>query len=467
MNQPHAAPGADEPVQRIALLKVLGPVHVWALGVGIVLVGEFMGWNFSVGKGGAYGALIACWVIGLLYTCVAMIDSEVTSTVAAAGGQYTQAKHIIGPLMAFNVGLYLVMAYTMLEAGDALVVGDLLKTVAGELGHADLDPRPFVVFSIAILAWLNYRGVYVTLTVNFVITAAAFLAIIILFFGVSPWAPGKVLLHRELLTDLPYGWIGVIAALQFGMWYYLGIEGTCQAAEEVRSASRSIPLGTMSGMITLLIAASLTWYVAAGLMPWEYLGQAVTPLYDAAKLTGSETLTVILFVGTIFSAIASANGCINDASRAWFSMSRDRYLPTWFGAVHPRYRTPYRAVLFLIPIAVSFAFTGLLDQVITFSILSGLLGYTFMCFNIVRFRRLWPLGSIHRGYVHPFHPLPAAILLLLCIATYFATFLGYGTTLLSIMAFYIGASLWFVLHRYKYVRRGDQFTMSWPRPKGY
>ena len=86
----------------IALMKVLGPVHVWALGVGIVLVGEYMGWNFSVGKGGAFGALIACWIIGLLYTCVAMIDSEVTSTVAAAGGQYTQAKHIMGPLMAFN-----------------------------------------------------------------------------------------------------------------------------------------------------------------------------------------------------------------------------------------------------------------------------------------------------------------------------------------------------------------------------
>ena len=209
--------------------------------------------------------------------------------------------------MAFNVGLYLVMAYTMLEAGDALVVGDLTKAVAAELGHADLDPRPFVVLSIAILAWLNYRGVFMTLTVNFVITAAALLAILILFVGVSPWEPAKVLLHKDLLVDLPYGWIGVIASLQFGMWYYLGIEGTCQAAEEVRSAGRSIPLGTLSGMITLLIAASLTWYVAAGLMPWEYLGQAITPLYDAAKLTGSGTLQVILFVGTIFSAIASAN----------------------------------------------------------------------------------------------------------------------------------------------------------------
>lgn len=182
---------AGEGRQRISLLRVLGPAHVWALGVGIVLVGEFMGWNFSVGKGGAMGALIACWVIGLLYTCVAMIDSEVTSTVAAAGGQYAQAKHIMGPLMAFNVGLYLVMAYTMLEAADALVVGDLLTAVASEMGHEALDPRPFVVLTIAMLAWLNYRGVLMTLSVNFVITAAAFISIVVLFIGVQPGRPAR------------------------------------------------------------------------------------------------------------------------------------------------------------------------------------------------------------------------------------------------------------------------------------
>ncbi|MGE4247168.1 MAG: amino acid permease, partial [Parvibaculaceae bacterium] len=93
-----AAGGA--PTKRVSLLRVLGPAHVWALGVGIVLVGEFTGWNFSADKGGALAALITCWFVGLLYTSVAMIDSEVTSTVAAAGGQYAQAKHIVGPLMA-------------------------------------------------------------------------------------------------------------------------------------------------------------------------------------------------------------------------------------------------------------------------------------------------------------------------------------------------------------------------------
>lgn len=455
--------------QHISLRKVLGPIHIWALGVGIVLVGEFTGWNFSMAKGGAWGALIACWFIGLLYTCVAMIDSEVTSTVAAAGGQYTQAKHIIGPLMAFNVGLYLVMAYTMLEASNAIVVGDLLKQLAGDMGSADISTRPFIVLTIVLLAWLNYRGVYATLNINFVITAIAFISIIILFFSVAPFSPGKVLLHKDLLTDLPYGWIGALGALQFGMWYYLGIEGTCQAAEEVRSAGRSIPLGTMSGMITLLIAAALTWYIAAGLMPWQYLGQAYTPLYDAAKLAGGGGLQAIMLIGTLFAALASANGCINDASRAWFSMGRDRYMPEWFGAVHPRYRTPYRAILFLVPIAVVFAlvFVTALDLVIGFSILSGLLSYTFMSINMIRFRKLWPLGSISRGYVHPFHPITAIVLLVLCVAVYFATYLGYTKMLLSIMVFYILASLWFAYHRYQYVKRGDQFTMAWPRPKGY
>ncbi|MCB1485418.1 MAG: APC family permease, partial [Hyphomicrobiaceae bacterium] len=266
---------------------------------------------------------------------------------------------------------------------------------------------------------------------------------------------------------LPYGWMGVIAAMHFGLWYYLGIEGTTQAAEEVRSPARALPLGTMTGIITLLIAASMTWYICSGLMPWEYLGQATTPLFDAARLTDSTPLMVLLFIGTMFATMASANGCINDASRAWFSMGRDRYLPTWFGAVHPKYRTPFRSIIFLVPVALMFALGAPLDQVITFSILSGLLEYTVMSFNMMMFRSKWPLGTIKRGYVHPMHPLPAIVLLVLCSVTYFAVFLGYGTQLMAMMVFYIVASAWFHFHRYKYVRRGEQFSMNWPRPRGY
>jgi ethanolamine permease len=478
--RPPETPGPPAPPREgLSLSKVLGPIHIWGLGVGIVLVGEYMGWNFAVGKGGMFGALIAAWVVGVLYTCVAMIDSEVTSTVAAAGGQYTQAKHMIGPLMAFNVGLFLVLEYTMLEAADANVMSYLATTVSGQLGyHGSVNQYAFIVLAVMVLAFLNYRGVLATLSVNFVITAIAFVAIVVLFIGVSGWNPGSELHFAGLTSShdngLPYGWLGVFAALQFGMWYYLGIEGTCQAAEECRSAARSIPLGTMTGIITLLIAAVLTWFVCAGLMPWQYLGVSITPLFDAALMTGTKYLAVLLAIGTILATLASANGCINDASRAWFSMGRDNYLPAWFGAIHPRYRTPFRSIVFLVPVAVAFAVLPvmlnkpeLLGTIITFSILSALLMYSFMVPNMFRFRKLWPLGALHRGYTHPFHPLPALTLGLIAALVFFATFLGYGTTLVTLVVFYLLASVWFVFFRYKYVARGRQFTMPWPRPKGY
>ncbi|MFC5140458.1 APC family permease [Actinomycetospora rhizophila] len=476
---PTAAAGVADGTERPALRKVLAPMHIWALGVGIVLVGEFMGWNFAVEKGGMYGALVACWVVGLLYTCIVMINSEVTSAIPAAGGQYAQAKHTVGPLMAFNVGLYLTLAYTMLEAANANVLSSLLTALSGLLGsEQELSPYPFAVLAILALAFLNYRGVFASLTLNLVITGFAFLTILVLFIGLQAWSPSAELdlagLAGDATNALPYGWIGVIAAFQFGMWFYLGIEGTAQAAEECRSAPRSVPLGSLAGIMTLIIAASLTWYVCAGTLPWHYLGTAITPLFDAALVSGHDVLVVLLLLGTLCATLASANGCINDASRAWFSMGRDRYLPEWFGAVHPRYHTPFRAIVFLVPVAIAFALLPvvldeptLLSTVITFSILSGLLMYSFMGPSFMRFRKLWPLGTIARAYTLPLHPAPAIALLALSAVVFFATFLGYGIALLSILAFYLLASIWFVARRYKYVRRGAQFTADLPRPQGY
>ena len=85
---------------------------------------------------------IICWVVGLLYTSVAMIDSEVTSTVAAAGGQYAQAKHIVGPLMAFNVGA--LPGFCLHDAGSVQRHPDRRHdrvTVAGEGFGAGLPGR--------------------------------------------------------------------------------------------------------------------------------------------------------------------------------------------------------------------------------------------------------------------------------------------------------------------------------------
>ena len=126
-----------------------------------------------------------------------------------------------------------------------------------------------------------------------------------------------------------------------------------------------------------------------------------------------------------------------------------------------------RSIIFLVPDRARLRVHAPLDQVITFSILSGLLGYTFMSFNMWMFRRKWPLGSIKRGYVHPFHPLPAHRAAAALHRHLLRGLPGLRHQLVAMMVFYIIASLWFAFHRYKYVKRGDQFTMAWPRPLGY
>lgn len=452
--------------QELHLLKVLGPTHIWALGVGIVLVGEFMGWNFTIAKGGSLGAIIACWIIGILFISLVMINTEIGSVIPEAGGQYAMAKYMLGPLASFNVGLMLVFEYVMLEAADALVVGQILKSL-----NPDVQALPYIILSLLLLTYLNYRGVYATLTLNFFITAIAFVTIFVLLLGTRFYDPANSLLQIKQLTDgLPYGWMGIIAALQFGIWFYLGIEGTALAAEECRSTGRALPVGTMVGLITLLVGATTTWFVSSGMVEAEKLGQSVFPLYDAALATGKSYIILALFIGTILACLASANGCINDSSRAWFAMSRDTLIPGVFAATHPKYKTPYRAILFLLPISIAFGFTGLLDQVITFSIFSALMVYVLTAVMMFKFRSMYPLGTIKRGYTAPWHPLPAVTLLILAIATLVGMYFGYWVNILSGFLFYILASLWFKFHRYKFVNSTSFIkagVKSWPRPRGY
>lgn len=448
------------------LVKVLGPLHVWALGVGIVLVGQFMGWNFSIVKGGSLGSIIACWTIGILFISLIMLNTEMASVIPESGGQYAMAKYLLGPLTAFNVGLMIVFEYVMLEAADALVVGEILKTLS-----PDVQALPYIILSILLLTYMNYRGVHATLNLNIILTGIAFVSIIILLFSTKFYSPSESLINLNKLTNgLPYGWMGILGALQFGCWFYLGIEGTALVAEECKSTGRALPVGTITGLITLIIGASITWYVTSGLVEASALGQSAYPLYDAAIAMSNPIVIRILFIGTLLACLASANGCIADASRAWYSMSRDTLIPKSFAVLHPKYKTPYRAILFLMPISLAFGFTGLLDQVITFSILSALLVYILSAYMMIKFRKMYPVGTIKRGYMAPWHPLPSIIVFILACATLFGMYFSYWINLIAGFSFYFLASLWFVFYRSKFLNY-DTFmskgTSDWPRPKGY
>ena len=427
--------------------RVLGAVHIWALGVGIVLVGEFMGWNLTIQQGGSLAALIGIWVMAVMYCGQVLMVSEMATVMPEAGGQYTMAKYLLGPLAAFNVGLMLVFEYAMLAAGDVIVVGQLLNAL-----NPDIQPLPFIILTLLALAFINYRGAHATLTLNFFITAIAFGCVILLLLSTDFFSPSGSLIRLEALTDgLPFGRLGVLAAIGYSCWFFLGIEGTAMAADECRSPARAVPLGAVIGLCTLLAGGVITWFVCSGLIPAQQLGSSVYPLYEAAVATGKRGVAAALFVGTILACLASANGCISDASRAWAALSKDTLLPALFAQEHPRYHSYYRAIFFLLPISLGFAMTGLLDQVVTFSIFSALMVYLLTCMMMVRFRSMYPLRTIQRRFTAPWHPVLPVLTAGIVLCGIFGLHLNYGINLISGAVFYFLASVWFLKRRAKFV----------------
>ena len=118
-------------------------------------------------------------------------------------------------------------------------------------------------------------------------------------------------------------------------------------------------------------------------------------------------------------------------------MSRDTLIPGFFAKTHPKFKTPYQATVFLLPISMAVAFTGMLDQVVTFSIFSALMIYMLTVIMMFRFRKMYPLGTIERGYVCPIHPIPAFLAGILVCLTLFGMYLGYWVNMLGGVAFYL------------------------------
>ncbi|WP_135612335.1 APC family permease [Methanococcoides sp. AM1] len=449
---------SNEPIE---LVKTLRPYHVWALGVGIVLVGEYMGWNFTVAKGGILGSLFALLVAGTMYIMVALCASELGSSTKLAGGPYDWARLFVGPGAAAIVGLAVYMEYIALEAADAIVVAWIAESI-----FPDIQTFPVTLLVIAALTFMNYRGVVAALNLNFALTFTALIAIIVFFFMTISGVGGTW--HPEYLISgaMPNGFIGIFAALQFGPWFYLGIEGAAMCAEECKHPTRAVPLGQQAGMITLLLAAGMTLYVCAGFIPTEMLGVSAYPLYEAATQSGVKFLVAFLAIGTLFTCLASANGTVCDSSRSWFALSRDHFLTPWFSAVHPKYNTPYRAVIFTMPIAIAFAFSGFLDQVITFSITSGLVCYVMIPFSLIRFRKMFPEHTQKvRPFVGPLQPYLAYFTIFLAIVIMSTLNWGYSYNLVFGLVFYVVAYFYFSW-RYRSIDAKHDWgeDLGWPEP---
>lgn len=386
------------------LKKVLRPVHLWAIAVGLVISGEYFGWNYGWGVSGTVGFLIATVVVTVMYVTFIFSYTELTTTIPHAGGAFAYAYRSLGPVWGLIAGYATLIDFVLATPAIAFALGSyihFLHPALPVLGSA-------MVFNVVFML-INIWGVKESATFSLLVTILA-VAELLLFMGII----GPHFKMSNYMRDpMPFGWGGVFAALPFAVWFYLAIEGVAMVAEEVQDPKRNIPRGYISGIITLVLLALGVMILTGGVGSWHLLSNIDYPLPQAIGMVlgNSSGLTKIFASIGLFGLIASFHGTIMASSRQVFAMARSGYLPKALAAVSPKFKTPHWAIASSVLISFISLLSGKTSQIITLSVMGAVLMYLLSMVSLFALRKKEP--HLHRPYVSPFYPVFPAIALIL------------------------------------------------------
>jgi ethanolamine permease len=222
---------------------------------------------------------------------------------------------------------------------------------------------------------------------------------------------------------------GMFAAIPFAIWFFLAIEGVAMAAEEAKDPRRSIPIAYITGILTLVVLAIGVMLFAGGAGDWTKLSNINDPLPQAMKLIvgeHSKWLHMLVWLG-LFGLVASFHGIILGYSRQIFALAREAYLPAYFAKVHPRFKTPHRAILAGGVVGIAAIYSDelitlggqtLTANIVTMSVFGAILMYILSMLSLFQLRRTEAqLARPFRAPLYPFFPAFALFGALVCMAT--------------------------------------------------
>lgn len=397
--------------------KSLGPVMLWGLGVGYVISGMYFGWNLGLPEGGVYGMLAAAILVTIMYVTFVLSYTELTCAMPRAGGAFVYATRAFGPALGYFGGVAQIIEFVFAPPAIAAAIGAYSSNF-----NIGVEPRTVAVASYLVFTALNIYGVKQSAVFELGITILA-VGELLLFAGLT-------LPHFSVeaftANPLPNGWLGIIPALPFAIWFYLAIEGVANVAEETRNHQRDPIIGFMTAMATLVLCATLTFYGATGVAGWEAIVYAPgsdeptdSPLPLAlSHILGTEhPLFHMLIAVGIFGLIASFHGIILVAGRATFEFGRMGYAPAFLGKTLAGRKTPAAALVVNMLAGLAALYTGKTGEIITISVFGALTLYIVSLLALFKLRRTEPnLERPYRTPGYPYVPAVSLVLAVLCLA---------------------------------------------------
>ncbi len=332
--------------QRTSLRRAVGIWGSYTWGYACVGADVYMALGIVIAA--AMGAApFAFLFAGILFLFISFIYTELASAYPVAGGGHYYALRGLGDFWGFVAGWALLLDFTIdvsLFVYSAVYYFDYFFPT---LQQSKWIPFWQALFLTLLLIVLNIKGIRESSRLNEVLSAIDMIneSIIIILGFVFAFKPDLFLYqithHFPPMDKFLYGMSLAIVA-------YVGIETISQAAEETVRPASIIPRTSITLAFSILIYALAFSVLGVGSVGWK-------PLADHMKDPIAYLARFLPIIGPVagpFTAIlaftllyASANTGVMGYSRLTHSMSNLRILPEWFGAVHPRYRTPYRTIL--------------------------------------------------------------------------------------------------------------------------
>src|SRR4051812_6940534 len=399
------------------LTKTLGPVMIWALGVGYVISGMYFGWNLGLPEGGPYGLLVATAGVTILYVTFVLGYAELACALPKAGGAFVYASRAFGPHIGFVGGVAQLVEYVLAPPAIAFAIGGYLNQASPNLPIVGMAALAYVVFTL-----VNIVGVKLSAAFELILCVVAVIELCVFGFVVLPhfsWA------HFSI-DALPHGWAGAFAAIPFAMWFYLAIEGIANIAEEATHPQRDIPRGFLLAMGTLVVLTIITLFGAVGVQGWRAVvynaaGQesdSPLPLAISHVVSRDSPLFVALTGIGLVGLLASFHGILIVASRSLLELGRVRYVPAVLGTIHPKTKTPVAALLANLVVGLIALFTGRTSDIILLSVFGALTLYVLSSAAVLRLRATAPdLPRPYKAPMYPVTPIMALVLALVCFAS--------------------------------------------------
>ncbi len=343
------------------LKKSLGPVQFFSFGFGMIVgVGWIVYMGLWFNQAGPVGTTLAFLIGGLLMALVGLCYAEVSSMYPVAGGEAAYAFGALGRVAAFAVGwamvLMMIAVVPYVSVSLAWILDYLVPGIGGPVLYR-WRGQPIHALGLAIAmayaAWLgfvNYRGIQAAAKFQDWLTYGK-IAISFLFIGAGVFG-GSTANLEPMFQVSPSGSAlgGMIAVIATTPWFFGGFNSIPQAFEE--RAPNTSPR-TLGLIVVGSILAAAAYYALAALSagmvgPWQQIVKEDLPVAAAFRMAfGSELFSRIVLVAGLFGIITVGNAASIAATRLLFAMGRARMITPAFTRLHPSFRSPVVAIVFV------------------------------------------------------------------------------------------------------------------------